>query len=107
MSEKAKAILAYVFGWLGGLIVLFAIKENEKNTRFHAAQSIVLSAGYVILSTVYGYLPFRIPFFTTALWVIYIVGIIMGIDKGNKEEDTELPVIGGVAKSIFGKQIGE
>ena len=107
MSEKAKAILAYLLGWIGGLIVLFAMKDNEKNTKFHAAQAIVLSAGYFIIDLVYGYLPFSIPFFGTALWGIYIVGIIMGIAKANKEEDPELPVIGGVAKSIFGKQIGE
>ena len=107
MSEKAKAILAYLLGWIGGLIVLFAMKDNEKNTRFHAAQAIVLSAGYFIIDLVYGYLPFTIPFFGTALWAVYIVGIVMGIAKANKEEDPELPVIGGVAKSIFSKQIGE
>ena len=107
MSEKAKSILAYVLGWIGGLIVLFAMKDNEKNTKFHAAQAIVLSAGYFIIDLVYGYLPFSIPFFGTALWGIYIVGIIMGIAKANKEEEPELPVIGGVAKSIFSKQIGE
>ena len=84
MSEKAKAILAYLLGWIGGLIVLFAMKDNEKNTKFHAAQAIVLSAGYFIINTVYGYLPFSIPFFTKALWGIYIVGIIIGIAKANK-----------------------
>ena len=30
MSEKGKAILAYVFTWIGGLIVLFVIKETQK-----------------------------------------------------------------------------
>ena len=36
-----------------------------------------------------------------------LLNIIFGIVKANKEEDPELPVIGGLAKSIFGKQIGE
>ena len=107
MTEKAKSILAYIFGWIGGLIVLFAMKDNEKNTKFHAAQAIVLSAGYFLIDLIYGKLPISIPFFSKALWGIYIVGIIMGIAKANKEEDPELPVIGGVAKSIFSKQIGE
>ena len=105
MSEKAKCIIAYIFGWIGGLIVLFAMKDNEKNTRFHAAQAITLSVGYFLVSLVYRYVPFTIPFFSTALWVIYIIGIIMGISKANKEEDPELHVIGGIAKSIFGKKI--
>ena len=107
MSEKAKAILAYLFGWIGGLIVLFAMKDNEKNTKFHAAQSIVLSVGYFLITIIYRYVPITIPFFTKIVWVIYIIGIIMGIAKANKEDDPELPVIGGIAKSIFGKQIEE
>ena len=105
MSEKAKAILAYVFGWIGGLIVLFAMKDNERNTKFHAAQAITLSVGYFLISLIYRYIPITIPFFSKILWVVYIIGIIMGIAKANKEEDPELPVIGGIAKSIFGKQI--
>lgn len=105
MSEKAKSILSYVFGWIGGLVVLFAIKDNERNTKFHAAQAIVLSAGYFLITLVYRYIPITIPFFTKAMYAIYIIGIIMGIAKANKEEDPELPVIGGLAKSIFGKQI--
>ena len=35
MSEKAKSILSYIFGWIGGLIVLFAMKDNERNTRIN------------------------------------------------------------------------
>lgn len=105
MSEKAKSILAYLFGWIGGLIVLFAMKDNERNTRFHAAQAIVISVGYVLITLIYRYIPFTIPFFTTIVWAVYIIGIIMGISKANKEEDPELPGIGGIAKSIFGKQI--
>lgn len=107
MSEKAKSILAYIFGWVGGLVVLFGMKDNERNTKFHAAQAIVLSVGYIIVSAVYRYIPITIPFFNTALWAIYIIGLIMGISKANKEEDPELPGIGGIAKSIFGKKIEE
>lgn len=107
MSEKGKCILAYLLGWVGGLIVLFAMKDNTRNTKFHAAQSITLSVGYFLLTIVYSLIPITIPFFSTALWIIYIIGIIMGIAKANKEEDPELPVISGIAKSIFGKKIEE
>ena len=105
MNEKTKSILAYLFGWIGGLIVLFAAKNNSRNTKFHAAQAIVASLGYMILNMIYNWLPFSIPFFGTILWVLYIIVIIMGIVKANKDEDPELPVIGGLAKSIFGKKI--
>ena len=105
MSEKAKCILSYLFGWIGGLVVLYAVKDNEKNTKIHAAQAITLSLGYTIVLIIYSFIPFRIPFFGTALRIIYIIGIIMGIAKANKEEEPELPVIGNVAQSIFDKKI--
>lgn len=107
MSEKGKCIIAYIFGWIGGLIVLFALKDNSKNTKFHAAQAIVLSVCYFLLAIIYSMIPISIPFFSTILWGVYIVGIIMGIVKANRDEDPELPVIGAIAKSIFGKSIEE
>lgn len=107
MSEKGKAILAYILGWIGGLIVLLGMKDSEKTTKFHAAQSIVISVGYFIVSIAYSFLPISIPFFSTALRIIYIFAIIMGIVKANNEENPELPVIGNIAKSIFRKAIEE
>jgi len=77
---------------------------HHKNTKSHAAQAIVLSGGYFLISAIYSYIPVRIPFFSTVLWGVYIVGIIMGIVKANREEDPELPVIGGITNSIFGKK---
>lgn len=107
MNEKTKSILAYLFGWLGGLIVLFAAKDSTRNTKFHAAQAIVIGLAYTIINVIYSIIPITIPFFSTLLWGVYIVAIIMGIVKANKDEDPELPVVGNLAKSIFGKQIGE
>lgn len=107
MNEKTKSILAYLFGWIGGLIVLYAAKDNSRTTKLHAAQAIVASLGYTIILMIYNMLPFSIPFFTTILWVLYIIVIIMGIVRVNKDQDPELPVIGEFAKKIFGKKIDE
>lgn len=107
MNEKTKSILAYVFGWLGGLIVLFGVKDNERNTKFHAAQAIVIGVAYLIITTAYRFIPIVIPFFGTAMWILYLVLMVMGIIKANKEEEPELPVVGDIAKSIFGKKIEE
>ena len=107
MSEKGKAILAYIFGWIGGLIVLFAIKDSERNTKIHAAQSIVISLGYMLIRIIYSFIPITIPFFSTILWGIYAVAIIVGIVNAAKEQEPEIPVIGDVAKSIFAKTIGQ
>lgn len=107
MSEKAKGILAYIFGWVGGLVVLLAFKDNEKNTKFHAAQAIVLSVGYNIILIAYTFIPITIPFFSTALWVLYIICVIMGIVKVNKGENPELSIIGNITKSVFSKLLSE
>ncbi len=107
MTEKGKAILAYVFTWIGGLIVLYGMKDNERNTKFHAAQAIVIGIGYMIIYAIYRVIPIYIPFFSTIIYGLYIVLVIIGISKANKEEDPELPVVGNIAKSIFGKKIDE
>ena len=107
-NEKTKAILSYVFGWIGGLIVLYGVKDNERNTKFHAAQAIVLSLGYFLIRMVYSWIPITIPYFSTLIWGVYLVGIIMGIVKVTKpQEDPALSLIGDLTKSIFGKKIDE
>jgi uncharacterized membrane protein len=84
------------------------MKDNERNTKIHAAQAIVIGLGYTIITIAYRFIPITIPFFSTILWIIYVILIIMGIAKASKEEaEAELPLIGGIAKSIFGKQIDE
>lgn len=103
MNERTKCIVAYIFGWLGGLIVLFGVKENTKNTKFHAAQSIVLSIAYMILVGIISLAPVAI--FADAAWVVYIVFTVIGIVKANNNENPELPVIGDLTKKFFGKII--
>ena len=105
MSEKGKIILAYLLGWIGGLVVLFGMKDSERNTKFCAAQSIVLSGGYCIILLLYNLLPIYIPLLSTALWILYILGIIFGIIKAYNGENPELPLIGKLANSIFEKSI--
>lgn len=107
MSEKGKAILAYIFTWIGGLIVLFGMKDNTRNTKIHAAQAIVIGLGYMIIYAVYRFIPIYIPFFSTLIYGLYAVLVIIGIVKANKEEDPELPVVGKIAMSIFSKKIDE
>ena len=40
-NEKTKSVLAYIFGLIGGLIVLM-MKGSEKRTKICAAQSITI-----------------------------------------------------------------
>ena len=107
MSEKGKGVLAYIFTWVGGLIVLYGMKDNEKNTKIHAAQAIVIGRGYMVIYMIYRFIPVYIPFFSTIVYVLYIALVIIGIVKVNKGEDPELPVVGKIAMSLFDKKINE
>ena len=107
MSEKGKGVLAYIFTWIGGLIVLYGMKDNERNTKIHAAQAIVIGIGYMVIYMIYRFIPVYIPFFSTNVYGLYIALVIIGIVKVNKGEDPELPVVGKIAMSIFDKKINE
>ena len=107
MNEKMKSIFAYILTWIGGLIVLYGMKDNERNTKIHAAQAIVIGLGYMIILMAYRILPISIPFFSKILYGLYAVLIIIGIVKSYNEDDPELPVVGQIAKSLFGKKIEE
>ena len=61
MSEKGKGVLAYIFTWIGGLIVLYGMKDNERNTKIHAAQAIVIGIGYMVIYMIYRFIPVYIP----------------------------------------------
>ena len=107
MSEKGKGVLAYIFTWIGGLIVLYGMKDNERNTKIHAAQAIVIGIGYMVIYMIYRFIPVYIPFFSTIVYGLYIALVIIGIVKVNKGEDPELPVVGKIAMSLFDKKINE
>ena len=84
MSEKGKGVLAYIFTWIGGLIVLYGMKDNERNTKIHAAQAIVIGIGYMVIYMIYRFIPVYIPFFSTIVYGLYIALVIIGIVKVNK-----------------------
>jgi len=95
---KLFAILAYVLGLIGFIIVLVAKKDN-KFAMFHAKQSLVLIIGYVI-----GWVLFIIPvigaiigsLLFVALFVLWIMGIINAASGAEKN----LPIVGDLAAKI-------
>ena len=107
MSEKGKAILAYIFSCVGGAIVLYGMTDNTRNTKIHAAQAIVIGIGYLIIYAVYSFLPIYIPMLTTLIYGLYVVLVVIGIIKANNEENPEIPIVGEIAMSMFGKKIDE
>lgn len=102
MSDKAKGVLCYVFGWLGGLIFILQ-KDSNQTVKLHAAQAIVASVCYIILNVIASNL--RIPFITTIVSMLYLAIMIIGIVKVCQESEPEIPGLSNIAKAIFGKVI--
>jgi uncharacterized membrane protein len=118
------AVLAYLFGWLGGLIV-FIIAKDDKVARFHGIQSILANVVYGIIygilvalmavlfiiigyiavavkvpALVYvGFIPLLlIPVFLLAWFIL----ILLGMWNGWKNEIYRMPLIGSLADKWSG-----
>ena len=112
LNPKIAGLLAYLFGWLGGLIILL-IERNNKEVRFHALQSIAFNIGFIVI-----YVPFTLVGIVVGEVVFginKILGLIVGIPitligwampvgglvfwillmiKAYNEEHYKLPIIG-------------
>ena len=124
MDQKVRGLLAYLFGWLGGLIVLLAFKDNTRETKKHAAQSLVFFVLYLIVimivssfnfvislvmamadnsgvSVIFGLLSLVIGIICFALSIIGIVFKVMGMIKAYQEKEFNVPVISGLTEKLF------
>jgi uncharacterized membrane protein len=113
MSENVAALLAYVFGWITGII--FFLIDKRPFVRFHAAQSIVVFGGLHIISIALGVLfgagmmvrgGFGAFGLGGALYgLVSLVGFILWIllmIKAYQHEKFEVPIAAGIAKSFAG-----
>lgn len=97
-DDKKIAWVAYLFGWITGLI-LFLVKKDEY-VRFHAMQSIILFGGLHILQIVlWSGVGYRMmggvwSLIQLAVFVLWIVLMV----KAHKGERFKLPVIGDLAE---------
>lgn len=98
LEKNVACALTYVMGWVTGLVFFLVEKEN-KDIRFHAAQSIVTFGILTVLSMipVIGWIlsPF-IFLVSLILWIVLLV-------KAYKGERFKLVVVGGFAEKLAGK----
>ncbi|MDD5073256.1 MAG: DUF4870 domain-containing protein [Candidatus Omnitrophica bacterium] len=98
IDANLAAALAYVFGWISGLII-FAVEKDNKFVKFHAMQSLIFFGGLTIISillviTVIG--PLFLGILGLAVWIICII-------KAYSGEMFKLPGIGNMAENIINK----
>jgi uncharacterized membrane protein len=100
LPVNTEAALAYVFGWISGLVLLLLEKDNKK-VKYHALQSLVTFGAAHLIVIILGMIPVLgwaiMPFFgigTFILWLILIVKTFQG-------EDVKLPIV----KDFVNKQL--
>ena len=70
LDEKIAGMLAYILGWISGIIFLI-LEPNNKYVRFHAFQSILVFGALTVVGVVFGWIP-------VIGTIIYIVASVLG-----------------------------
>ena len=121
LDENIAALLAYIFGWIGGLI-FFLIEKESRFVRFHAMQSLLLNVLFVVIfivlwvvSIVMVVISSQLPgalamvvnlivtLFWIALWVGLVIAWIMCLIKAFQKHYFKLPIIGNMAEKFSAK----
>lgn len=110
MGDKGKGLLSYLVGAVGGIIVLFAMKNNTKRDVMHAGQAIVIDIAYLAFTVLVSILSSMVDMFSylsAVGGILRLVLVIMGIAKvlSNSNPDPKLPIIGDWAEKMFAKQL--
>ncbi|ACJ16142.1 Hypothetical membrane protein, conserved [Thermococcus onnurineus NA1] len=113
MEENVEALLAYVLGWLTGILFLVLEKESDF-VRFHAMQSTITFIGLTIiwivlwilgaiLSIIAGPLGLLFTLLGMLVWLAWLVFLILGILKAYQGEYYKFPIFGNLAEKWVGK----
>ena len=124
MEQKTRGLISYLFGIIGGLIVLFKYQDNTYDTNYHACQAIVLCGLFVtiefisfilitvltsIMLTTGANISVIITILTIMnylLSILYVILSIIGMIKAHKEKEYRIPGVSKLAESIFRSKIG-
>ncbi len=94
------ALAAYLFPFLGGLVML-AVEKDDRFVRFHAAQSIVFWICALILTALLGW----IPVINVLYSIVFIAAWIFLMYQAWTNKEFEIPYLGAIArKQVFGEE---
>lgn len=102
LNENITALLAYLFGWVSGLIIFLLEKENDF-VRYHAMQSIVIFGGITALHIVFGILPILHGMVIPVLYLIGVILWIISMIKAAQHERFKIPVISDITEDFLAK----
>jgi uncharacterized membrane protein len=97
MDENVAGLLTYVFGLVTGILFLIIEKES-KFVRFHAFQSILISAVFIILNMVLGFIPIIGWLISLLLSPVFFILWLVLLYQAYQGKWFKLPVIGDFAE---------
>ena len=121
LDENIAALLAYVFGWVSGL-VFFLMEKDSKLVRFHAMQSILFCVLVAVLGIALWVVTFLfllvgamlpdimgslLALLGTFIWLVFTVALLIAwilcLVRAYQGQFFKLPVIGNMADKIVNK----
>ena len=118
LDENGASLLAYVFGWISGLIFLL-IEKDSRLVRFHGMQAILLNVLVAVIgialwivvfvlllvvNQISGVLGTVFGLVATLLWLAFSIGIliawVMCLIKAYQGQFFKLPIIGNFAEQF-------
>jgi uncharacterized membrane protein len=107
LDANVAALLAYLFSWVSGLILLVVEKEN-RFVRFHAMQSVLLGAAALLCFFALSVMTSMMAFVSVTLAAIFsMLGSLIGLAffaitivcmiKAYQSQQFRLPIIGDLA----------
>jgi len=93
LDENVAGLLCYVLGWISGLVFILIEQEN-KFVRFHAIQSIIVSAVLTVASFILSWIPFINVIFGLLVLVLWIFLMV----KAYQGTMYKLPWVGNLAE---------
>jgi len=100
LDQNVAGLLCYLAGFITGIIFI-VLEKKSRFVRFHAMQSIVLSAAIVIINFVAGLIPFLGFVLQLIIELLgFILWIVMMVKAYNKEM-YKLPIIGDLSENYI------
>lgn len=95
IDPKLGGLLAYLLGWVGGLI--FYLISKDPGVKFHGMQSIILGVAVFVIGVLLMLIPF-VNLIGLLLWPGYVILSIVLAVKAYNGQRIKLPVIGDMAE---------
>ncbi|USG99035.1 DUF4870 domain-containing protein [Thermococcus argininiproducens] len=102
LEENIEGALAYLLGWLTGILFLLLEKDSDF-VRFHAMQSTITFLGIMIVSFILGFIPFLGWILGMLLGLVGFILWIVGMVKAYQGEYYKFPIVGEIAEKQLGK----